>query len=46
VMIESEDAAGNRWSTVGVSGNVIEASFGALADAVTYFLMREGAAGG
>jgi 2-isopropylmalate synthase len=46
VMIESEDAAGNRWSTVGVSGNVIEASFGALADAVTYFLMREGATAG
>jgi 2-isopropylmalate synthase len=46
VMIESEDASGTRWSTVGVSGNVIEASFGALADAVTYLLMREGAAGG
>ncbi len=46
VMIESEDAGGNRWATVGVSTNVIEASFGALADAVTYLLMREGAAGG
>ncbi|WP_144183993.1 citramalate synthase [Elioraea rosea] len=46
VMIESEDATGARWSTVGVSGNVIEASFGALGDAITYLLMREGAAGG
>jgi len=46
VLIESEDAAGARWSTVGVSGNVIEASFGALADAVTYLLLREGAGAG
>ncbi len=42
VMIESEGNGGGRWSTVGVSGNVIEASFGALGDAVTYLLMREG----
>jgi 2-isopropylmalate synthase len=42
VIIESEGNGGGRWSTVGVSGNVIEASFGALADAVTYLLMREG----
>lgn len=44
VMIESEGNGGGRWSTVGVSGNVIEASFGALGDAVTYLLMREGVA--
>lgn len=42
VMIESEGPDQARWSTVGVSGNVIEASFGALADAVTYLLLREG----
>jgi 2-isopropylmalate synthase len=42
VIIESEGDGGGRWSTVGVSGNVIEASFGALGDAVTYLLMREG----
>lgn len=44
VMIESEGPDQARWSTVGVSGNVIEASFGALADAVTYLLLREGVA--
>ncbi|MCC7281422.1 MAG: citramalate synthase [Acetobacteraceae bacterium] len=43
VMIESADAAGNRWTTVGVSGNVIEASFGALADSYCWLLLREGA---
>ncbi len=44
VMIESEGPDQARWSTVGVSGNVIEASFGALADAVTYLLLRQGVA--
>ncbi len=44
VMIESEGPDQARWSTVGVSGNVIEASFGALADAITYLLLREGVA--
>jgi len=44
VMIESEGPDQARWSTVGVSANVIEASFGALADAVTYLLLRKGVA--
>ena len=32
VMVESEDAKGARWSTVGISDNIIEASFEALED--------------
>ncbi|MDX1486519.1 MAG: alpha-isopropylmalate synthase regulatory domain-containing protein, partial [Alphaproteobacteria bacterium] len=43
VVIESTDGAGNRWSTVGVSTNVIDASFNALNDAITYKLFTEGA---
>jgi len=41
VMIESADAAGQRWSTVGVSPNIIEASFEALEDSLTWRLFRE-----
>lgn len=41
VMIESEDpATGERWNTIGVSANIIDASFGALYDAITFKLMR------
>ncbi|MEE8140128.1 MAG: citramalate synthase [Alphaproteobacteria bacterium] len=43
VVIESVDGEGNRWSTVGVSTNVIDASFNALYDAITYKLFTEGA---
>ncbi|WP_114391519.1 citramalate synthase [Oleisolibacter albus] len=43
VMIESGDRAGNRWSTVGVSANIIDASFNALSDSITYCLYRAGA---
>ncbi len=38
VIIESVDDQGNRWSTVGVSTNVIDASYNALHDAITYKL--------
>jgi 2-isopropylmalate synthase len=38
VMIESRDETGKIWQTIGVSGNVIDASFNALEDAVVYFL--------
>ncbi|HXF07306.1 MAG TPA: citramalate synthase [Candidatus Acidoferrales bacterium] len=38
VMIESADGSGRRWTTVGVSSNVIEASWQALSDAVAYKL--------
>lgn len=41
VMIESADKHGERWSTVGVSANVIDASFNALHDSITYKLLRD-----
>jgi 2-isopropylmalate synthase len=44
VLIESADKAGT-WSTVGVSGNIIEASWEALVDGVEYKLFREEARG-
>jgi len=44
VMIESADRAGRRWTTVGVSANVIDASYNALFDAITYCLLKAGAA--
>ena len=43
VIIDSEDASGRRWSTVGVSANIVDASFEALLDAVTWKLVRDGA---
>jgi 2-isopropylmalate synthase len=42
VMIESVDGKGNRWSTVGVSANIVDASFEALTDSITYKLYKEG----
>ena len=41
VMIESADPR-SRWATVGVSANVIDASYNALYDAITYKLYRDG----
>jgi 2-isopropylmalate synthase len=43
VMIESEDEGGARWRTVGVSTNIIDASFNALNDSLVYKLFRDGA---
>lgn len=43
VMIESADNAGERWSTVGVSPNIIDASYEALNDAITWKLLKSGA---
>ena len=40
VMIESADADGHRWSTVGISANIIDAAYEALHDAITYKLFR------
>jgi 2-isopropylmalate synthase len=40
VLIESLDATGARWWTVGVSNNIIDASFQALMDSVNYKLMK------
>ena len=42
VIIESVDDQGQRWSTVGVSTNVIDASYNALHDAITYKLFSDG----
>ncbi|MGQ3672537.1 citramalate synthase [Xanthobacter sp. TB0136] len=44
VLIESTDENGERWGTVGVSTNVIDASFEALIDAITWKLLQAGAA--
>ncbi len=41
VIIESEDDRGNVWQTVGVSGNIIAASYNALHDAITWKLFRD-----
>jgi len=43
VMIESADGSGHRWSTVGVSPNIIDASYNALRDSLVYKLYRDGA---
>jgi len=43
VLIEFSDATGERWTTVGVSANVVDASFQALLDAINYKLMKAGA---
>jgi len=40
VLIESRDASGERWWTVGVSDNIIDASFQALMDSVTFKLLK------
>ena len=41
VRVRIESSNGNlRWSTIGVSGNVIDASFIALHDSITYHLIK------
>jgi 2-isopropylmalate synthase len=40
VLIDSTDEAGESWTTVGVSSNIIDASFQALTDSILYKLMR------
>lgn len=40
VLIESQDKSGMRWRTVGVSDNIIDASFQALQDSVIYKLLK------
>ena len=42
VMIESRDDQGRTWNTLGVSHNVIDASYNALFDAITYHLLKAG----
>ena len=45
VLIESQDETGERWTTIGVSPNIIDASFQALMDSIVYKLMKVGRAG-
>lgn len=40
VIIDSEDGQGRRWSTVGVSANIVDASFEALLDAIRWRLVH------
>ncbi|MBU0579677.1 MAG: citramalate synthase, partial [Candidatus Margulisbacteria bacterium] len=40
VLIESSDEHGNTWGTVGVSTNIIEASWEALVDSIEYKLLQ------
>ena len=44
VLIESSDSSGDSWFTVGISENIVDASFEALTDAIVYKLMRSGIA--
>jgi 2-isopropylmalate synthase len=44
VLVETHDNhTGERWITVGVSPNIIDASFEALLDSINYKLFRDGA---
>jgi 2-isopropylmalate synthase len=43
VLVESRDGEGRRWFTVGVSPNIVDASFDALLDSINYKLIRDGA---
>ena len=43
VLIESADESGDHWTTVGVSANIIDASFAALMDSIIYKLVKSGA---
>ena len=43
VLIESQDETGERWTTIGVSPNIIDASFQALMDSIVYKLVKSGA---
>ena len=44
VLIESRDGTGDRWYTIGVSPNIIDASFEALYESITYKLLKTEAA--
>ncbi len=41
VIIDSQDGQGRHWSTVGVSANIVDASFEALLDAINWKLIRD-----
>ena len=44
VLIESRDSSGRTWFTVGVSPNIVDASFQALVDSINFKLLIEGVA--
>lgn len=41
VQMESSDETGNKWITIGVSTNILDASYNALHDSITYKLMKD-----
>ena len=41
ILIENSDETGRSWGTVGVSCNVIEASWQALVDSINFKLMKD-----
>ena len=41
VLIETSDGS-SSWETVGVAANIVEASWEALVDSISYGLMRQG----
>ena len=43
VLLESTDESGEHWTTIGVSPNIIDASFQALMDSIVYKLVKSGA---
>jgi 2-isopropylmalate synthase len=43
VLIETRDGTGESWLTIGVSENVVDASFEALQDSIIYKLIKSGA---
>ena len=43
VSIESTDSKGENWFTIGVSANIIDASFNALVDSLDYKLFKDNA---
>ena len=46
VIIDSADSHGRRWATVGVSPNIVDASFEALIEAINWKLVQDGAGAG
>ena len=46
VSIESTDSKGKNWFTIGVSANIIDASFKALVDSLDYKLFKDKAPAG
>ena len=41
VIIESTDKSGKHWTTIGVSPNIIDASYNAIHDSITFKLFHD-----